>query len=95
MDKKNIIIIGISALLILIVLSIGVYIFMNKANKPLEKNILPNTTQSPPPPTEDIIQDATKGVIPSINTNPLENKPDINPADKANPFKNIETNPFK
>lgn len=43
---------------------------------------------------EKIIESATKGVLPSINTNPLENKPDINPADKANPFTNIKTNPF-
>ncbi len=41
-----------------------------------------------------IIEGATKGVLPSIQTNPLENKPDINPVDKANPFKNIKTNPF-
>lgn len=43
---------------------------------------------------EKIIENATKGALPSINTNPLENKPDINPADKANPFTNIKTNPF-
>ncbi len=42
-----------------------------------------------------IIEGATKGVLPSIGTNPLENKPDVNPVDKANPFKNIITNPFK
>lgn len=44
---------------------------------------------------EKITESATKGVLPSIGTNPLENKPDINPADKANPFKNIKTNPFE
>jgi len=42
----------------------------------------------------DIVDDVTKGVLPSINTNPLEGKPDINPADKANPYGNIKTNPF-
>ncbi len=42
----------------------------------------------------NIIDDVTKGVLPSINTNPLENKPDINPADKTNPYTNIKTNPF-
>ncbi|MDO8492074.1 MAG: hypothetical protein Q7S34_00340 [bacterium] len=26
---------------------------------------------------------------------PLENKPDLNPADKANPFKGVKTNPFE
>ncbi len=41
-----------------------------------------------------ITDSATKGVLPSLQTNPLEDKPDINPADKANPFKDIKTNPF-
>lgn len=27
--------------------------------------------------------------------NPLEKKPDLNPADKTNPFANIKTNPFE
>ncbi len=44
---------------------------------------------------EKITESALKGVLPSIQTNPLENKPDLNPADKANPFKNIKTNPFE
>ncbi len=44
---------------------------------------------------EKITESATKGVLPSIGTNPLENKPDVNPVDKTNPFKNIITNPFK
>lgn len=42
-----------------------------------------------------ITESAIKGVLPSIETNPLGNKPDINPADKANPFKNIKINPFE
>ncbi len=41
------------------------------------------------------LDSAIKGVLPSINTNALENKPDLNPADKANPFKDIKTNPFQ
>ncbi|MDP2638994.1 MAG: hypothetical protein Q8P06_02390 [Candidatus Azambacteria bacterium] len=44
---------------------------------------------------DKITESATKGVLPSIGTNPLESKPDVNPADKANPFKNIITNPFE
>ena len=42
-----------------------------------------------------ITDSATKGVLPSLNTNPLGSKPDINPADKANPFKDIKINPFE
>jgi flagellar basal body-associated protein FliL len=33
--------------------------------------------------------------VPSVSTNPLDNKPDINPVDQTNPFKNIKTNPFE
>lgn len=42
-----------------------------------------------------ITESATQGTLPSIGTNPLENKPNINPVDNANPFKNIKTNPFE
>ena len=41
-----------------------------------------------------ITENASKGVLPPIQVNPLENKPDVNPANKANPFENIKTNPF-
>jgi len=30
-----------------------------------------------------------------FSTNPVKNLPDTNPADKTNPYKNLETNPFK
>ena len=33
-------------------------------------------------------------VIPLVSTNPLDNKPNINPVDQANPFANIKINPF-
>lgn len=37
------------------------------------------------------------GTLPEIEsvTNPLENSPDLNPVERANPFKDIYTNPFK
>ena len=44
---------------------------------------------------DKIIESASKGVLPPIQVNPLENKPDVNPADKANPFTDIKTNPFE
>ncbi len=34
-------------------------------------------------------------VLLSVSTNPLDNKPNINPVDQTNPFKNIKTNPFE
>lgn len=44
---------------------------------------------------EKITESATQGALPSIQTNPLENQPDINPVSKTNPFKKIKTNPFE
>lgn len=44
---------------------------------------------------EEITESVTKGTLPSLGTNPLENKPDINPANQTNPFTNIKTNPFE
>lgn len=96
MLKKNIIIVTIISLFVLIVLAVSTYMVLNDTKKTAKKNVLQDTPQpSPAIQTDNIVEDATKGVIPSINTNPLENKPDINPADKTNPFKNVETNPFK
>ncbi|MDI6734444.1 MAG: hypothetical protein QMD50_03100 [Patescibacteria group bacterium] len=46
---------------------------------------------------ETITEKASEGVLPSIDvgSNPLEDKPVINPAEKANPFKAVKTNPFE
>ncbi len=83
MDKKTIIIIATSILLIIIIgLGIGGYIYLKKS-----KARGFNTA-------EDITNSATKGVLPSLETNPLENKPDVNPASAANPLKDIKINPF-
>lgn len=38
---------------------------------------------------------ANQETLPPFSVNPLENKPNINPADQTNPFKNIKTNPFE
>lgn len=86
---KKIILILIAAVL-LIGLIIGGYLGWEKwkefkVNKSLDKA---------GDAAEKLIEDATKGVLPSIGVNLLENKPDVNPADKANPFKDIKTNPF-
>ena len=44
---------------------------------------------------QKITDSATQGILPEINANPLENKPEVNPVDKTNPFKDIKTNPFE
>ena len=38
---------------------------------------------------------STEAVIPSTSNNPLDNKPNLNPVDQTNPFKNLKTNPFE
>lgn len=47
------------------------------------------------PPESKI--NVNNGIIPSLgeSTNPLKNKPDINPINTSNPFRSIKTNPFK
>lgn len=86
--KKEILIM--IAAVLLIGLAVGGY-FLWKNSASSENKALENAGEA----ADKITESATKGVLPSIGTNPLENKPDVNPADKANPFKNIITNPFK
>ena len=42
-----------------------------------------------------ILETGNEEVLPPFSTNPLDNKPNINPVDQTNPFKNIKTNPFE
>ena len=93
MNKKTIIIIS-AAAFIPVALSVGTYFYFKNMQKPQEKILTPSTATIPEA-VIDLSENATQGVLPSINTNPFEDKPDINPADKTNPFTNIETNPFK
>lgn len=87
MNKKTLIII--TAAILIVALGIGGYFYWNKKSK--IENILNRVGGA----LQKLTESVTKGVLPSIQTNPLENKPDINPADKANPYKNIKTNPFE
>lgn len=90
--KTLIILIILIAVVLLIGLGIGGYIYWNKWKKlQAGKEALEKVGEA----AEKIIDSASKGLLPSVGTNPLENKPDINPADKANPFENIKTNPFE
>lgn len=56
------------------------------------------------PPTSGVQEQApqneatsTYGTLPEIESvsNPLENSPDLNPVERANPFKDIYKNPFE
>lgn len=73
--------------ILLIVLGLGGYFYWVNVNNSVQPDLSGNTA-------DDITDSAIQGALPSIQTNPLENKPDVNPADKANPFKDIKTNPF-
>ena len=76
--------------LLIIGLGIGGYFYWNWLQKSKLK-FWDNTGDA----GDKITDSAIKGVLPSLGTNPLENKPDINPADAGNPIKNIKTNPFE
>ena len=89
MNKKILVIIIVAVLIA--ALGVGGYFYWSKKNKTPGERALEAAGDA----AEKLIESATKGVLPSIQTNPLENKPDINPADKANPYKNIKTNPFE
>ncbi len=87
-NKKVLIII---AAVLLIGLIIVGYIYRQKIKAKPEEQALEKAGEA----AEKITESATKGVLPSLGTNPLENQPDINPAGQANPFKDIKTNPFR
>ncbi len=89
MNKKILIIAIVAAVLLIIAFLFG-YLYWSNLKKSSGENILKDTANT----AEEITNSATKGVLPSLETNPLEDKPDINPAEKANPIKNIKTNPF-
>jgi len=44
---------------------------------------------------EVVTETDNEGALPSVSTNPLDNKPNVNPIDQTNPYKNIKTNPFE
>ena len=100
MNKK--IIIPVAIVFVLAVLG-GGYFYWSQNQKPkvVETPVSDESTKTDDATKEvegtgEIITDsATKGTLPSIQTNPLEEKPDLNPVDKTNPYKDIKTNPFK
>ena len=90
MPKKVIFII--IAVIVLISLAIGGYFFWNNWKKSASSQT--KNLEKAGEAVDEITESTIKGVLPSIQTNPLENKPDVNPTSKTNPYKNIIINPF-
>jgi len=85
-DRKKLFLIVAAATVVVLIIAIGIGVFLFQAGQKKSFSNLPNLN--------NVTNDVAKGLIPTIETNPLENKPNINPADRANPIKNIKTNPF-
>ena len=92
MSKKTIIVI--IAVVLLIGLASYGYVYLNSQKKS-ENAPVTSALKNAEETVDEITEGATKGVLPSLETNPLEDKPDVNPASKANPIKDIKTNPFE
>lgn len=88
-QNKSKIILIITAVII-IAIAAGLMVWRLKKIAPEEQ-----TAEKPGEATPTITESAVQGVLPSLQTNPLENKPNINPVDQTNPFKNLKTNPFE
>jgi len=90
--SKNLKIIIILAIIVILSL-IGFFVW----NKFYKKSPAEKTIEKAGETAEIITESATQGILPSLNTtaNPYENVSETNPVEKANPFKNIKTNPFE
>ncbi|OGY62841.1 MAG: hypothetical protein A2745_00400 [Candidatus Harrisonbacteria bacterium RIFCSPHIGHO2_01_FULL_44_13] len=70
-------------------LAVAGYLLLKKSAKTSEEKAVETL--------EGALKSATSGTLPEITplTNPLEKLPEINPVEKANPFKGLQTNPFE
>lgn len=93
MNKK--ILIPILAVSLIAMLAGAGYVYWNKKSKIAAPQPQSNDPEKTSVAEDKIADDATRGVLPAIQINPLKDKPDLNPVDKTNPYKNIKTNPFK
>ncbi len=82
MTKKELIMAAIAAMAIII--GVTGYFYWKKQSASVQ----------PAVPGQTLTETASQGVLPSINANPLQNAPDLNPVNKANPYTNVKTNPF-
>ncbi len=92
MDKKKIMLI-IAAIIIVIAIVVG-YIYWQRSSPVSQEEQAINEAGNV---AEKITESASQGVLPDVapTANPYEGISKTNPADKANPFKSIKTNPFE
>lgn len=92
MSKKTLILI-IVAIILVIGLAIGGYFYWKSS-----RNIMTDDQQKALNDAigaaESLADSINQGILPDLNSNPLENEPDVNPA-SANPLKDVKVNPFE
>lgn len=91
MSKKTLVFLILGSLLF-IGLGVGGYFLWDRQQKLKRAN---EGLQGSEESARIIAESVAEGTLPAIGTNPMENKPDVNPVDQTNPFKNIKTNPFE
>lgn len=88
MPRKKIVLVSL-AIVFVLALALGAYFYWPKPGTP-------SPTPTPEQAAGDLLIDnVNQAVLPDLNSNPLQNKPDINPAEQGNPFNNVKTNPFE
>lgn len=91
MTKKIILII--STVVLVAGIGVGIWYYIGYQKLAAEKKALENAGDA----ASAIAEGAAKGVLPDVSPdlNPVNNVKTVNPAESANPFKDIKTNPFE
>lgn len=93
MNKKLLILVVFLGVLVVAVLGFVIYIKWEFLREKFF-SILPTPIEKPSSTSSDV---SSAGTLPEIQSlsNPLEKLPELNPVDKANPFKDTKFNPFE
>jgi len=85
------------AVLILVLLTAGIYFLQMKINAQKAANAAKKAATDVESTINSINQNIANSVAPKIDTtvNPMENAPDLNPYQNTNPFADVKINPFK
>lgn len=83
--------------LLIAVIAVGIWYWSGKKTAP--ESLVPEKSveEKPVDATQKAIESAGRATLPEVKSikNPLGNKlPEVNPVEKANPFKDIYKNPF-